>query len=65
LDTWRNRERQDFFRLLKSQWDSYKDGTKAKLIICFQTSQEIEALQILNSQGQSRVLQLSDFNDIF
>lgn len=64
LDTWSHRERQDFFRLIKDQWDSYKDGMKAKLVICLQTSQEINGLSISDSQGHSRVLRLSDFNDI-
>lgn len=64
LDTWRKSERQDFYRFINNQWDSYKDGMKAKLIVGLQTSQEIEALKILDSQGQHRVFHLSDFNDI-
>ena len=64
LDTWRKSERQDFFRFINNQWDSYKDGMKAKLMIVLQTSQEIEALKILDSHGQSRIFWLNDFNDI-
>lgn len=64
LDTWRKSERQDFYRFVNNQWDSYKDGMKAKLIVGLQTSQEIEALKILDSQGQSRIFRLHDFNDI-
>lgn len=64
LDTWRKSERQDFFRFINNQWDSYKDGMKAKLIVVLQTSQEIESLKILDSQSQSRIFCLSDFNDI-
>lgn len=64
LDTWRTRERQDFFRMIKNQWDGYTEDMKARLVICLQTSQEIEALQIFDSQHQSRIKQLSDFNDI-
>ena len=64
LDTWTRSERQDFFRMIKDQWDGYRDGMKAKLIVCLQTSSEIEALKIMNSQGESRVRQLADFNDI-
>lgn len=64
LDTWRRAERQDFFRMIANQWDSYKDGMKAKVLIALQTSQEIEVLQIFDSQAQTRVLRLSDFNDI-
>ena len=64
LDTWGKRERQEFFRLIEIQWDGYKDGMRTKLIISLQTSQEIESLKIVDSQGEPRVLQLSDFNDI-
>lgn len=64
IDTWRRSERQDFHRLMNNQWDSYKEGMKARLILCLQTSQEIEALKIYDSQGNSRILNLTDFNDI-
>lgn len=64
LDTWRKTERQDFYRFIKDQWDSYKEGMKAKLMVVMQTSQEIEGLKILDSQDQSRIFQLNDFNDI-
>ena len=64
LDTWRKSERQDFFRFINNQWDSYKDGMKAKLVVVLQTSQEIELSKILDSQGQSRIFRLNDFNDI-
>jgi hypothetical protein len=64
LDTWRKSERQDFFRFINNQWDSYKDVMKAKLIVGLQTSQEIEALKIFDSQSQSRIFRLTDFNDI-
>jgi hypothetical protein len=37
---------------------------KATLVLCLQTSQEIEDLKILDSQGKSRILCLTDFNDI-
>lgn len=64
IDTWRKSERQDFYRLVNNQWDSYKEGMKAKLILCLQTSQEVEALKIYDSHGNSRILNLTDFNDI-
>jgi len=63
LDTWSRGERQDFFRMLEIQWDGFKDGMRAKLIIALQTSQEIKSLHINDSQGRTRVKQLSDFND--
>jgi len=64
LDTWRKSERQDFYRFIKNQWDSYMDGMKAKLIFGLQTTLEIESTYILDSQGQSRIFRLSDFNSI-
>ena len=64
MDTWRKSERQNFFRLVDNQWDSYKDNMKAKLVISLQTSQEIEALRIVDSQSHSRIFRLTDFNDI-
>ncbi len=64
LDTWRRTERQNFFRFINNQWDSYKDGMKSILVVVLQTSQEIESLQILDSQGQSRIFRLNDFNDV-
>jgi len=64
LDTWRKSERQDFFRFINNQWDGYKEGMKSKLIISLQTSLEIEALKIFDTQGNTRVFHLNDFNDI-
>lgn len=64
LDTWHKSERQGFYRFIENQWDSFKDGMKAKLMVVLQTSQEIESLKILDSQGQSRIFRLNDFNDI-
>ena len=64
LDTWRLKERNDFYQLIRTQWDGFKDGTKAILVFCLQTSLEIEALNIRDSQENSRVLSLSAFNDI-
>ena len=64
LDTWRREERRTFFRMVDRQWDGYKDSMRAKLWVALQTSPEIEALRIVDSQGQCRVLRLSDFTDI-
>lgn len=64
LDTWRNSERQDFYRLINNQWDGYKVSMKAKLIVALQTSVEVGDLKIVDSTGQSRVFRLIDFNDI-
>lgn len=64
LDTWRRAERQDFYQLITNQWNGYHDNMRAKLVFALQTSQEIEARQILDSQGQSRIFRLTDFNDI-
>ena len=64
LDTWSRAERQIFFRMVNDQWDSFKDSMRAKLIVCLQSSQEVEALRLRVSQVSSRVLHLSEFNDI-
>ncbi|HLO18440.1 MAG TPA: hypothetical protein VK206_26645 [Anaerolineales bacterium] len=64
LDTWRREERKNFYHMIKDQWDAYKDGTTARLIVILQTSSELEQQKIMDSQDQSRVLRLSDFNDI-
>jgi hypothetical protein len=64
LDTWRKKQMNDFYRLIENQWDGYKDTMKAKLIINLQTSSELEALTILDSQGNSRIRELSEFSDI-
>lgn len=64
LDTWRPRERSGFHQLIDKQWDGFKDGTKAILIVCLQSSLEVDALNFRDSQGNGRVLNLSDFNDI-
>jgi len=65
LDTWRRTEKKDFFGLIdRNQWDGFKEGMKARLVIYLQTSQQILSLQNSNSQDQKRFFQLSDFNDI-
>ena len=64
LDTWSRKEKHSFYRFFVDQWDSYKDGMKAKLVIALQTSQEFEPLKIVDSQGESRIFKLADFNDI-
>ena len=64
LDTWRKKERKDFYRFLENQWDGFKDGMKAKLIINLQTSSELESLSILDSQGNNRIRELSEFSEI-
>ena len=64
LDTWRSSERQDFYRMVREQWDGFKEGMRSKLIICLQTSHEILSLNIKDSQDQTRIFQLSDFHEI-
>ncbi|MEI8132003.1 MAG: hypothetical protein WCG34_06185 [Leptolinea sp.] len=64
LDTWRKDERQVFYRLLNNQWDGFMEGMRARLLICLQSSPEIETLKFQDSQENSRIFQLADFNDI-
>ncbi|MEI7988647.1 MAG: hypothetical protein WCI88_06380 [Chloroflexota bacterium] len=64
LDTWRKSERQDFYRFLDKKWDGFTENMKAKLVVCLQTSLELESLQMVDSQKQNRIYRLTDFNDI-
>lgn len=64
LDTWSKFERKIFFQFINDQWDSYKDGMKAKLVFALQTSPNIESIINPDSKGQSRIYRLIDFNDI-
>lgn len=64
LDTWTKNERQDFYRMIDNQWDSFKESMKARVIFCLQTSQEIESLVIKDSEDQSKIFKLTDFNEI-
>lgn len=64
LDTWRRDERQAFFRIIRVHWDGYRETMRAKLWFALQSSSEIEALSIVDSNGNPRVLRLSDFTDI-
>lgn len=64
LDTWSKSERQDFYRMVDNQWDGFKQRMRSKLVFCLQTSQEMESLVIKDSTGNSRIFELSDFNDI-
>jgi len=64
LDTWHKSERQNFYRFINNQWDSFKEGMKSTLVMVLQTSQEIEALKMVDSHGRSRIFRLDDFMDI-
>lgn len=64
LDTWHKSERQNFYRFINNQWDSFKEGIKSTLVMVLQTSQEIEALKMVDSHGRSRIFRLDDFMDI-
>lgn len=63
LDTWRKKDRDVFYHMIMDQWDGYKEATKAKLIICLQTSNEIENLKLTDSR-KNQIFQLDDFNEI-
>ncbi len=64
LDTWRKSERQAFYRMIEKQWNSFLTNMGATLIFCLQTSDEIEALKIMDSRGDSRVHRLDEFNEL-
>lgn len=63
LDTWRKKERDVFFQMILEQWDGYKEASKAKLIVCLQTSFELENLQSTQSENK-KIFQLEEFSDI-
>jgi hypothetical protein len=64
LDTWRKEERMAFYRMVKQQWNSFLESTRATLIFCLQSSLEIEDLNIKDTHGNSRVLAFSELNEI-
>lgn len=64
LDTWRKDERQAFYRMVRQQWNSFFEDTRANLVFCLQFSSEIEELNITDTRGRSRVLALAELNEI-
>ena len=64
LDTWRKTERQAFYRMIEKQWNSFLTNMGTTLIFCLQTSDEIEALKIRDSHGDSRIHRLDEFNEL-
>ena len=64
LDTWRKSERQAIYRMIEKQWNSFITNMNATLIFCLQTSDEVEALKIRDSRGDSRVHRLGEFNEL-
>ena len=64
LDTWQKSERQAFYRMIEKQWNSFVGTMVATLIFCLQTSDEIEALKITDSRGDSRIHRLEEFNEL-
>lgn len=64
LDTWRKDERLAFYRMVKQQWNSFLENTRATLVFCLQSSSEVEDLNITDTRGHSRVLALAELNEI-
>lgn len=64
LDTWRKEERRAFYRMIKHQWNSFLEDYRATLVFCLQTSTEIRNLEITDTHGNTRVLSLSELNDL-
>ena len=65
LDTWRKEDRLAFYRMIKQQWNSFQDSTRATLVFCLQSSLEISDLLIIDTRGRSCVLALSELNEIY
>ena len=64
LDTWRKEERRAFFRMIKRQWNSFLEEYRATLVFCLQTTTEIRNLTIIDTHGNTRVLSLSELNEL-
>ena len=64
LDTWRKEEHRAFYRMIKHQWNSFLEDYRATLVFCLQTSTEIRNLTITDTHGNTRVLSLSELNDL-
>lgn len=64
LDTWRKEERRAFYRMIKRQWNSFLEDYSATLVFCLQTSTEIRNLTITDTHGNTRILLLSELNDL-
>lgn len=64
LDTWRKEERLAFYRMVKQQWNSFLENSRATLVFCLQSSSEIEDMTITDTRGRSRVLALAELNEI-
>ena len=64
LDTWRKKQKESYFRMIKNQWDSYRDGMKTILTFCLQSSDDIRQLELLDSNKENRIFTLADFYDI-
>jgi hypothetical protein len=60
LDTWRKEERMAFYRMIKQQWNSFLENTRATLVFCLHSSPEIHELKISDTRDHSRVLALSE-----
>ncbi len=64
LDSWRKEERQAFYRMVKRQWNSFLEDYRAILVFCLQTSTELSNLTITDTQGNTRILALSELEDL-
>lgn len=64
MDTWRKDERLAFYRMVKQQWNSFLENTRATLVFCLQSSSEIEDLNITDTRDRSRVLALAELKEI-
>jgi hypothetical protein len=64
LDTWHKDDRQAFYRMVKQQWNSFFESTRATLVLCLQSSPELIDLKIFDTRGTRRVLALSELKAI-
>lgn len=64
LDTWQKTEGVAFYRMIRNQWDSYKNSMKSILIFSMHSSEETADLKIRDSQDNARIHPLSNFKAI-
>ena len=64
IDSWRKKQREAFMRLFQNQWDSYRKGMQVSLVFPLQSSHDINELTNRDPSISSRVMHLSELDDI-
>ena len=62
LDTWLTQQRENYYRFIKNQWNSYIETMRTPLMFCMKTNIDFSDLEISGINGESRIYSLSTFN---